>query len=127
MKDMAELFSAAVGTEVNEDGIKQIADRIWTLERALIVREGVTRKDDILVGRLTDEPPHGGPLDGIAHDQAKWDKMLDEYYDLVGWDKKSGVPTRAKLETLGLKDVADELESTESARKERYTRLPWIS
>lgn len=126
LKDMAELFSAAAGIKVDEDGMKEIADRIWTLERALIVREGVTRKDDILVGRLTDEPPHGGLLDGIAHDQVKWDKMLDEYYDLVGWDKKTGLPTRAKLEALGLKDVADELESTESARKERYARLPWV-
>jgi aldehyde:ferredoxin oxidoreductase len=126
LKDMAELFSAATGLRVDEDGMKEVADRIWTLERAFIVREGVSRKDDILVGRLTGEPPHGGPLDGIPHDQAKWDKMLDEYYGLVGWDKKSGEPTRAKLEALGLKDVADELESTESARKERYTRLPWV-
>ena len=126
LKDLADLFSAATGTKVDEDGMKEIADRIWTLERAFIVREGVTRKDDILVGRLTDEPPHGGPLDGMAHDQAKWDKMLDEYYELVGWDKKTGVPTRAKLEALDLKEVANELESTESDRKERYTRLPWV-
>jgi aldehyde:ferredoxin oxidoreductase len=91
--------------------MRKIADRIWTLERAFSVREGISRKDDILVGRYTDEPVHEGPLEGLRHDQEKWDKMLDEYYDVVGWDKKTGVPTRAKLESLGLKDVADELEA----------------
>jgi aldehyde:ferredoxin oxidoreductase len=127
LKDMAELFSAATGLKVDEDGMKEVADRIWALERVFIVREGVSRKDDVLVGRLTDEPPHGGLLDGIPHDQVKWDKMLDEYYDLVGWDKKTGIPTRAKLEALGLKEVADELASTdERTRKERYTHLPWV-
>ena len=43
-------------------------------------------------------------------DREKWDRMLGEYYDLNGWDKKTGIPTRARLEALGLKDIADELE-----------------
>jgi aldehyde:ferredoxin oxidoreductase len=38
-------------------------------------------------------------------------KMLDDYYNVVGWDKKTGAPTRATLEGLGLQDVADELAS----------------
>jgi len=111
LKDMAEFLSAATGIKIDGEGMREIADRIWTLERAFITREGITRKDDILVGRYTDEPVHGGPLDGLAHDQEKWDKMLDEYYEVVGWDKNTGVPTRATLERLGLKDVADELEN----------------
>ena len=96
--------------ELNEEGIRKTADRIWTLERAFIVREGITRKDDILVGRFIDEPVHGGPFDGLSFNRKDWDEMLDEYYDLVGWDKQTGIPTRAKLEKVGLKDVADDLE-----------------
>lgn len=110
VKDMTEVFRMATGLEVTEEAMKEITDRIYTLERAFIVREGITRKDDILTGRFMDEPVNGGPLNGLAFDREKWDKMLDEYYDLVGWDKETGVPTRARLETLGLKDVADELE-----------------
>jgi hypothetical protein len=30
---------------------------------------------------------------------------------LIGWDVNTGWPTRAKLEELGLKDIADELAS----------------
>jgi aldehyde:ferredoxin oxidoreductase len=111
LRDMAELFSVATGITVDEEGMREIADRIWTLERAFSVREGISRKDDVLVGRYTDEPVHEGPLKGLRHDQEKWDRMMDEYYDVVGWDKRTGAPTRAKLESLGLKDVADELEA----------------
>jgi len=39
------------------------------------------------------------------------DLMLDEYYEARGWDKDSGFPMREKLERLGLKAVADELNS----------------
>jgi aldehyde:ferredoxin oxidoreductase len=111
LKDMTEFFSAATGREVNEDTMREIADRIWNLERAFIVREGITRKDDVFVGRYMDEPVHGGSCDGLKIDRTKWDEMLDDYYDLNGWDKKTGIPTRTRLETLGLKDVADELEA----------------
>ena len=110
LKDMVDLFVPVTGIRVSEKEMREIADRILTLERAFIVREGITRKDDILVGRFMDEPIHGGPQNGLAFEREKWDKMLDEYYGLVGWDKETGVPTRAKLEALGLKDVADELE-----------------
>ena len=43
-------------------------------------------------------------------DRGKYEKMLDEYYDLHGWDKKTSFPTRKALEELGLSYVADDLE-----------------
>jgi aldehyde:ferredoxin oxidoreductase len=30
------------------------------------------------------------------------DLALNTYYELAGWDKATGVPTKAKLEELGL-------------------------
>ena len=36
--------------------------------------------------------------------------MLDEYYEIHGWDKKTSFPTRKCLENLNLKKVADDLE-----------------
>ena len=39
----------------------------------------------------------------------KYDVMLDEYYELRSYDRK-GYPSRERLEALGLKDVADDLE-----------------
>ena len=43
-------------------------------------------------------------------DRAKLQTMLDEYYELRGWNKLNGYPTREKLEDLDLKEVADELD-----------------
>ena len=42
-------------------------------------------------------------------DEKKFEQMKDEYYTLRGWDKTTGVPTREKLEELGLKDIADQV------------------
>jgi len=111
LKDMAGLFSAATGVEMDEKGITEVAERVYTIERAFIVREGITRKDDALVGKWGREPVPNGPFKGESIDPEKFNKLLDEYYTLRGWNKKTGVPTRAKLERLGLKGVADELES----------------
>jgi len=36
--------------------------------------------------------------------------MLDDYYKLRGWNVENSLPTRAKLEELDLREVADELE-----------------
>ena len=36
--------------------------------------------------------------------------MKDEYYQLRQWDVATGLQTRTKLEELGLKDVAEDLE-----------------
>ena len=36
--------------------------------------------------------------------------MLDEYYELHGWDRETSSPKRETLEALGLKYVADDLE-----------------
>ena len=36
-------------------------------------------------------------------------KLLDEYYELSGWDKERGIPAKGKLIELGLDYVADEL------------------
>ncbi len=35
--------------------------------------------------------------------------MLNEFYELSGWDKKTGMQTRSDLEKLGLKDIANKL------------------
>jgi len=49
--------------------------------------------------------------------------MLDEYYDLHGWDKKTSWPFKETLEGLKLEEVARELESLgkiQSVEKTNY-------
>jgi aldehyde:ferredoxin oxidoreductase len=53
-----------------------------------------------------------GPYRGEHIDHETWERMLDEYYSLHGWDTESGLQTRENLESLGLKSVANLLERT---------------
>ncbi len=109
LKQMGELATAATGVNFDEEKMVEIMARINNVERAYLVREGVARKDDTIHGRAMEEPVPSGPLKGERLEQEGMDRMLDDYYSVVGWDKKTGVPARKTLENLGLHDVADEL------------------
>jgi aldehyde:ferredoxin oxidoreductase len=47
---------------------------------------------------------------GAVVDREQFARMLDEYYELRGWDTSSGLQTTAKLEELNLEDIARELK-----------------
>ena len=105
--EIAMGYSLAVGIQVSAEDIRLAGERIYNLERAYNQRLGLSRKDDRLPERFTKVPSPEGPAKGQV---VELDQMLDEYYKLRGWDPKTGMVTREKLEQLGLKDVADELE-----------------
>ncbi|HID91091.1 TPA: hypothetical protein EYP44_03925 [Candidatus Bathyarchaeota archaeon] len=72
---------------------------MYNLERCFNVREGIRRRDDTLPQRLLREPVPVGPARGAV---CPLEPMLDEYYGLRGWDKKTGAPTPERLRRLGL-------------------------
>ena len=101
--ETAELLRAATGWETTGGEVQRIGERIVNLERLFIAREGITRKDDTLPRRFLEEPlPEGsGPSTGSV---LELEPMLDEYYRARGWDVETGLPTREKLEELGLSE-----------------------
>jgi aldehyde:ferredoxin oxidoreductase len=105
-KDYAEALTALTGVEYTEAKLRVIGERIFNLERAFDIREGVTRKDDRLPERLLKEPAPAGPCKGHV---VELDRMLREYYQLRGWDWETGWIPAQKLRELGLQDVATEL------------------
>ncbi|HGJ67385.1 TPA: aldehyde ferredoxin oxidoreductase [bacterium] len=74
------------------EDIDTIGARIYNLERLLATREGVTMKDDLLPYRIMEEPLTGGQSEGTRITQENIEKMLQEYYDMRGWNKE-GIPT----------------------------------
>jgi aldehyde:ferredoxin oxidoreductase len=80
-----------------------IGERIINLERMILVREGVTRMDDNLPPRMSEEVPTG-PAAGRKISKDMLSTMLDDYYRLRGWDE-SGKPTPETLELFGLKEL----------------------
>ncbi|MBC8274668.1 MAG: aldehyde ferredoxin oxidoreductase family protein [Chloroflexi bacterium] len=81
---------------------RTIGERVYNLARAFSVREGLTAADDMLPKRLLEEPLPEGPAEGHVNNPAA---LLDAYYQLRGWDKVTGKPTREKLRELGLEEV----------------------
>ncbi len=76
-----------------------IGERIYDLERLILVREGIARKDDDLPLRIKTEPITDGPAKGHRITQGMLDQMLSEYYSARGWNKK-GVPTNKTIDQL---------------------------
>jgi len=60
--------------------------------------------------RELNEPIASGNLAGWEIDKEKFNRMLDEYYDLHGWDRETSFPRREALIDLDLEYVADDLE-----------------
>lgn len=123
----SKLLSAVTGRDVDEAGLNRIGERVFNLHRAILVREGHKGKED---DRLADAwytapvkadlanpellvPGKGGEAlcrRGAVVDRSEFEKARDEYYRIRQWDEATGLQTRAKLEELGLPDVADDLE-----------------
>lgn len=102
-QEWSKLIYLNTGLEITPEEIWQVADRGYTMERLYNLREGLSREHDWLVDRYFDEPtPLGLPIvRGKSIDREKFRTMLDEYYRHHGWDE-NGVPTREKLQELGL-------------------------
>ncbi len=95
-----ELFNTATGFNLTEEEYLKAGERTWNMSRMFNVREGVSRKDDSLPRRLY-EPLPDGPTKGNAFTEEMFNRMLDEYYELRGWDE-DGIPTEEKLKELDL-------------------------
>jgi aldehyde:ferredoxin oxidoreductase len=99
----SRLIEYVTGIRITPGELKSIGERICTLERMMLVRDGMSRKDDTLPRRYFDEPIPDGPAKGEFISRDEFQGMLDEYYRLHGWDK-NGIPKKSTLGRLGLKD-----------------------
>jgi aldehyde:ferredoxin oxidoreductase len=110
LKDVAEMYRLVVGWEdISPQELSELAERIYTLTRCYNVREGIRRKDDNLPPRILYDPLPDGPGKGKVIGDKTLNRMLDEYYDLRGWDRKSGIPTPETLKRLDLTDIIGDL------------------
>ncbi|MBC7189303.1 aldehyde ferredoxin oxidoreductase family protein [Candidatus Aerophobetes bacterium] len=89
-EDLITIIKATTGVEYTTEKLKKMANDISTLRRMISMREGLTREDDMLPRRLFTEPRRD---DGKVVDEKEYLYMLDEYYNLRGWDKE-GNPIR---------------------------------
>jgi aldehyde:ferredoxin oxidoreductase len=123
----SRLFSAATGIETDEPGLAQFGERIFNLQRGILLREGWKAKQadvpagfnftepvetDILNPQLLVPGPTEEPVSvrGNVLDRENFEKMRNEFYELRGWDPATGLQKRETLERLGLTDMIAELK-----------------
>ncbi len=107
-----EFFEAATGVKMSLDDFWALGDRVYALIRAFWVREfsgDWGRHMDYPPKRWFDEPLTKGALKGEHLYRDKYDELLQVYYDKRGWDDR-GIPTKATMKRLKLREEAVELE-----------------
>ncbi len=102
-------ISAAVGwDDFGPEEAFATGHRVITLERIFNMQHGLTVEDDINVSpRLTEPAPaDAGPAAGlsIAPYLEGWAR---DYYEELGWDRKTGKPLRSTLKKLGMEEFID--------------------
>lgn len=121
------ILSAVTGKDIAEKELYLIGERVFNLQRAILVREGHHGRE----GDHLPETWHTTPLKGdmanpeclvpgkgdksisrkgAVIDRQEFERSRDEYYQIRQWDVATGLQTRAKLEELDLADVARDLE-----------------
>lgn len=127
----ARLLSAVVGRDISEEALNRIGARLVALNRAIMLRDGRKGREEDTLSEACfvslQEPPAdifdmynperylpGKGDELISHktaavDREKFEKMMDEYYDLRGWDVQTGLLKKDNLEKLGLSEVIETL------------------
>lgn len=123
----SQILSAITGRELDQNELLKIGERVFNLQRMILLREGWDgRKGDNILDYLHEEPlqntffsaeslipgKDGQVVSGKGTVVARqeFEKMKDDYYLLRGWDE-NGWPTKEKLVELGLGDIADQYDS----------------
>jgi aldehyde:ferredoxin oxidoreductase len=128
----SQFLSAVTGQEIEERKLDEIGERIFTLNRAILLREGRKGKEDDYLpefyfvegiepisdafNRRNPElflPGNGDDIisrQGKAVDREKFEQLKDEYYHLRGWDIPTGLLKKDTLERLDLEDVIKQLD-----------------
>jgi aldehyde:ferredoxin oxidoreductase len=99
-----EWVNAVTGWDTTHQELLKTGERIANLRMAFQVREGDNPCRRRVPGRLVGNPPLAeGPHQGLTLDT---ETLQGEFLAACDWDQQTCKPSRAKLEELGLADVA---------------------
>jgi len=109
---LAEAVSAVTGWEFTPEEGKKVGLRAVNIMRAFNILAGITKELDYPSIRYGSTPVNG-PSKGIAI-MPHWEKMLENYYRLMGWDVETGKPLPETLKALGLEHIVRDLYLAEA-------------
>ena len=113
LQHYADYFNKITGMNWTLDDLFKVSDRIYALMKFFWLREFPNWD------RTRDYPPKvwfdpsnadkEGPIAGKILEWDKYEKLLDSFYEIRGWDKR-GIPTKRTALGLGLAKEAAEVE-----------------
>ncbi len=101
------MFNAVTGWNYSIEDLSKAAERVANIRHAFNLREGINELQWTVHPRIIGKPPQtAGPLAGVTADIEAQD-----YWCLgaLDWDRVTSKPSKAKLLSLGLDDVAKDL------------------
>ncbi len=101
LNSIVDYVKAVTGWETSLFDLLKVSERYAAMSRMFNLREGFTAKDDILPDRFF-QPMEGGTLKGKNIDQEEFLKAVETYYEMMGWDPETGIPSKATLAELDL-------------------------
>ncbi len=123
-----QIFSAVTGRDVDEAEMNRLGERNVNMQRAVLLRQGWNgRNDDRMMDYYFTQPLKKGELfcdpecivpgkdgeiasmEGRVFDRQDFEKLKDEYYELRGWDVKTGLPKAQTLKDLDMGDIGEGL------------------
>lgn len=106
LDELVGAMRAATGWDITIAEMLRIGERATNLARAFNVREGFSRKQDMLPDRLF-APLENGVLQDIGISKPDFERTMTDLYRYKGWNSETGAPTRERLRELGIEWVAD--------------------
>jgi len=106
LKLTADSISAVTGwDDFTSQNAIDVGHRSLTLERIFNMRHGLTAEDDINISpKITEPAPaDAGPAAGKSI-KPYLEGWVRDYYEHLGWDRKTGKPLRATLKKLDMEE-----------------------
>ena len=89
---MAELLTLVTGREWTPEEMGEVGRRVLNIGRAFNQREGFNRAHDTVPKRVVKDVLKNGPAAGQVIPQEAFEDMLDQYYEVMGWNKDGTMP-----------------------------------
>ena len=119
-----KFWNAITGKNLTFGDYMEIGHKIYTLDRSIWVLQGRHRDMEVFPDYLYTQKSRGSHLPmyidgkwtygtgaGRTLDREKVEEFKTKFYKFEGYNPESGYPTRATLEKMGMKKVADLMQS----------------
>ncbi len=115
-----KLFKAVTGSNMMPDvtSMLQIGERIFNLERAIMIREGRSRVQDTIPEYNFTEENYHLVTDQDGHiiiskrslNREQFEGLKNKYYQFRGWNTSTGKPIIEKINELNINEVSEYLK-----------------